>query len=101
MKMSDYDKHIRSLEASHSSGDQLESLKSMKGLLIELLSNSLDEDFDSRDITQITTNLTKVSMEIVKLEGLRREFSGEEQDQLGFEEAFRKVVGKRGGEDIE
>ena len=91
--MATFAEKLKAIETADESGDQLASLKAQKSMLISLMSR---DDLDIRDLTQLSLNVTRLSIEVVRLEGLRREFSEEQDKEIDAVGFFNRAFGKEG-----
>lgn len=89
----EFKKALEALQRADQSGDQLSGLKAQKTLIISFMS---EPGLESKDLASLMGSLSKVTSEIVKLEGLRRDFTEDEEVDFSDEEIFRKVLGKGG-----
>lgn len=84
---------LSALQQADQSGDQLAGLKAQKTLIISFMA---EPGLESKDLASLMGSLSRVTSEIVKLEGLRRDFTEDEEVDLSDEEIFRRVLGKGG-----
>lgn len=82
---------LGALHQADSSGDQLAGLKAQKTLIISFMA---EPGLESRDLASLMGSLSRVTSEIVKLEGLKRDFTEEEKTDFNSEAAFRHLFGK-------
>ena len=89
----DFQTALKALQDADAAGHQLDALKAQKSLLISFMSNP---ELEARDIAQLMSAMSRVTDAIIKQEGLKRDLSDEEHDDLAHENALRKLLGKGG-----
>lgn len=87
-----FEQILDEIESADEAGDHLRSLKATKASMLYL---ARDEE-DSRARRELLLSMRAVGNDIIKLEGLVREFSPEEESELDKLAMVQQLFGKEG-----
>lgn len=87
----DFNKALKRLQEADDKGDLLGSLKAQKSMLISLLGSA-----DPKEVPSLMTSLSRTTADIIKQEGLSREVSDSDREDIADEDLIRRYAGVGG-----
>lgn len=91
--MSTFNEKLTAIVEADEAGDELASLKANKAMLISLM---FDPNLELKERIKLSETVSKLGLEIVRLAGLTRTFSGEEEEDIDEVAYFNRIYGKEG-----